>query len=45
VGNFSGTVNVGTTKPFIGSALQLQLGLLSSWITIPVPRSRRRCAH
>jgi hypothetical protein len=33
VGNFGGTFNVGTTKPSIGSALQPQLGLLSSGIT------------
>ena len=33
VGNFSGTFNFGTTKPFIGSAFQPQLGLLSSGIT------------
>ena len=33
VGNFSGTFNAGTTKPFVGSALQPQLSLISTGIT------------
>jgi len=33
VGSFSGTFNAGTTKPFIGSALQPQLSLTSTSLT------------
>jgi hypothetical protein len=33
IGNFSGTFNAGTTKPFVGSALQPQLSLTSTALT------------
>jgi len=33
IGNFSGTFNAGTTKPFVGTALQPQLSLTSTALT------------